>query len=102
METAGKMAIGDDGCGTGGAPRYYINHIAVSFSLSEMRIDFGQNFPNENGTRPQCRLVTSPMHLQQIESQIASALQNYCSEFGAIPTFADEDASGGQGQHGAA
>ncbi len=64
--------------------RHYVNHIALSVSLSEVRIDLGQDFPDEHSPRPQCRLVTSPVHLQRIEHSIAAALSLYRSRFGLI------------------
>ncbi len=99
--------------------RHYINHIGISFSLSEVQLDLGQYFPIKMGAnRPvsdlpntglpgivaQCQLVTSPVHLQRIGGEIATALQHYRAEFGAIPECPplDSDATEGGKSHGAA
>jgi hypothetical protein len=73
------------------APRLYVNHIQLSVTLSEMCIDLGQCFAGNPVPAAGARLVTSPVHLQRFEVQIASALRDYRAEFGAIPGITDAE-----------
>lgn len=74
-------------------PRHYVNHIDLAFSLSEVLINLGQNFRTDGGVLQQCRLVTSPVHLQHMEAVLSRTLQDYKDRFGNIiqPTPADMD-----------
>lgn len=71
--------------GTGGAARHYVNHIDLSFTLSEVRIDLGQEFADSDAVRSQCRLVTSPVHLRRIGREISATISHYETRFGTIP-----------------
>ena len=81
--------------GTDSAARHYVNHVDLSFTLSEVRIDFGQEFAESDVVRSQCRLVTSPVHLRRMGHEISATITNYESRFGIIPIgdAADSDAS---------
>ncbi len=76
--------------GADSAARRYVNHIALDFSLSEVHIDFGQAFVGNTGPVAQCRLVTSPVHLRQMNSEIAQTITRYETRFGNIP-LSDND-----------
>lgn len=71
------------------AARRYVNQIDLSFSLSEVRIDFGQEFAELEQSLPQCRLITSPVHLRRIGHQISQTIDRYESRFGVIPVSDD-------------
>lgn len=89
----------DIGDATDSGPRHYVNHIDLAFSLSEVRINLGQDFPSEPGVRPQCRLVTSPVHLQKMEAALSRTLRNYKDRFGNIIQSQVADIENG-GSHG--
>lgn len=71
--------------------RRYVNHIALEFTLSEVNIDLGQAFAGNEGPVAQCRLVTSPVHLRQMNSEISQTISSYETRFGIIP-ISDVDA----------
>jgi Protein of unknown function (DUF3467) len=85
MNEAAKPLYDGNGGGTASAARHYVNHISLNFTLSEVRIDFGQLFADSNAVRSQCRLVTSPVHLRRIGQEISATITRYETRFGTIP-----------------
>ena len=85
---------GDDALALPCTSRRYVNQIDLSLSLSEVRIDFSQNFPNEAEPKTQCRLVTSPVHLRRMGSAMLNAIRTYQRKFGVIPSPDDEQRTG--------
>lgn len=71
---------------TADAARHYVNHIGLNFTLSEVRIDFGQAFADSDHIRQQCRLVTSPVHLRRMGQEICATISHYETRFGSIPS----------------
>jgi hypothetical protein len=90
MTEAAKPLHSKNDNGADGIARRYVNHIALDFSLSEVHIDLGQAFAGNNGPVAQCKLVTSPVHLRQMNSEIAQTITQYETRFGNIPTSSDD------------
>jgi Protein of unknown function (DUF3467) len=85
MNEAAKPLYDGKAGGTASAARHYVNHIDLHFTLSEVRIDFGQEFADSDAVRSQCNLVTSPVHLRRMGQEISATITSYETRFGAIP-----------------
>lgn len=74
----------------------YVNHVSISFDLSEVRIDFGQI--SDAGTAPQItnRLVTSPANFSRFHQQFCQSMRDYRGEFGETGGSARKAAHGAQ------
>jgi hypothetical protein len=92
--TEAATPLDQQGSGAQSAPCQYINHIDLSYSLSEVRITFGQIFADSDAVRLQCRLVTSPVHLRRMGQEITATINSYETRFGIIPLSHGEDGDG--------
>ena len=79
-DSLARRGEGPDAAYVNDAP--YVNHVAISFDLSEVRIDFGQI--SSTGTAPQItnRLVTSPANFSRFHWQFCQSMRDYLGEFG--------------------
>ena len=85
MDEAAQPLMQNGPAGTQSAARHYVNHIDLSFTLSEVRIDLGQLFGGSEPLRRQCRLITSPVHLRRMGEEISATISHYETRFGTIP-----------------
>ena len=63
----------DDPAGT----RTYVNHCAVTLSLSTAQLDFGQASETDQSVRVKSRIVTSPTYFRQLGDMIRNECLRY-------------------------
>jgi hypothetical protein len=81
-QVGGDEPQGDDS-------RIYVNHCAVSLSLTTADVDFGQASTSDQSVRITSRLRTSPAYFRQIGQIIRAECERYDQDFIVSPNGKD-------------
>ena len=71
--------------------RFFVNHLSVNFSISEVELNFTQQGGAIVEDTARCALTTTPVHLVSFSKTIAQTVASYEQRYGRIPETVASD-----------
>jgi hypothetical protein len=68
---------GEDACGKPGLEGRYANHVKIGVNESEVILDFGQYYPEEDQPKYHTRIILAPLYAEALLETLIGALAQF-------------------------